>query len=131
MNKAIPALEKGAGGAFIQAQSGMKAALLQAVTAAQNAPEEDRESVMSFLGESSGSDYAPKSGEIVGILKTIQADYVESLAAVEKDEADQQNLFEDLKGAKTRQAKTMRGTLAKRIATVGQLKVKIVQMKGE
>jgi len=131
MNKAIPALEKGAGGAFIQAQSTLKAVLLQAVTAAQNAPEEDRESVMSFLGESADSQYAPQSGEIVGILKTIQADYVESLATVENDEAEQQSLFEELKGAKTRQAKTMRGTLAKRIATVGQLKVKIVQMKGE
>jgi len=131
MNKAIPALEKGAGGAFIQAKSALKAALIQAVTAAQNAPEEDRESVMSFLGESTDSQYAPQSGEIVGILKTIQDEYVESLATVEKDEAEQQNLFEDLKGAKTRQAKTMRGTLAKRIATIGQLKVKVVQMRGE
>jgi len=131
LGKAIPALEKGAGGAFLQAQSALKVALLQAVAAAQNAPEGDRESVMSFLGESVDSEYAPQSGEVIGILKTMQADYVEDLARVEKDEAEQQNLFEDLKGAKTRQAKTMRGTLAKKIATVGQLKVKIVQLKGE
>merc|ERR1719487_460261 len=63
LSKAIPAIEKGMAGAFLQTSS---AAVLRQLSVSANMVPANREILASFLSE--GSSYAPKSGEIVGIL---------------------------------------------------------------
>ena len=63
LSKAIPAIEKGMGGAFLQTGS---AAVLREISVSANMIPADRDILASFLSE--GSNYAPKSGEIVGVV---------------------------------------------------------------
>merc|ERR1719409_1931267 len=66
LSKAIPAIEKGMSGAFLQTSS---AAVLREISMSANMIPADRDLLASFLSE--GENYAPKSGEILGILKTL------------------------------------------------------------
>merc|ERR1719305_893733 len=60
----------------------------------------DRETLASFLSESTSSEYAPASGEIVGILKqmkeTMEGDFGDAVA----QEKAAIKAFEELKAAK-------------------------------
>merc|ERR1719258_68123 len=67
LSKAIPAIEKGMAGAFLQTSGA--STLLQISLSAEMIPA-DRDLLASFLSE--GATYAPKSGEITGILKTLK-----------------------------------------------------------
>merc|ERR1719401_3326607 len=75
LNKAIPAIEKGMSGAFLQTSAG--SVLRQISINADMAPA-DREVLASFLSE--GDNYAPKGGDIVGILKTMHDEMTKDLA---------------------------------------------------
>jgi hypothetical protein len=79
--KAIPAIEKGMGSDFLQ------------TTAMSNV---DRQMLASSLSSKTG--YAPASGEIVGILKTMQDEMVQNLADTKAAEESAIAAFEDLKG---------------------------------
>merc|ERR1712222_140746 len=60
MGKAVGALEKGAGGAFLQTNTAQL--VLAAVKNSKDMLDEDRDAMTSFL--SGGADYAPQSGQI-------------------------------------------------------------------
>merc|ERR1719324_945657 len=66
LSKAIPAIEKGMGEAFLQTAD---ANVLRRLSVSAEMIPADRDLLASFLSE--GENYAPKSGEIVGILKTM------------------------------------------------------------
>ena len=67
--KAIAAIEKGAGGAaFLQTVAGSR--LQKLVSNDSNLLEDDRSALRAFL--QGGSEYAPQSGQITGILKTME-----------------------------------------------------------
>merc|ERR1719343_48856 len=67
LEKAVAALEKGMAGAFLQtAAANTLRNFMQSSDALENA---DRQEVMAFLTAGQGSEYAPASGEIIGILK--------------------------------------------------------------
>merc|ERR1712224_662021 len=71
MAKAIPALETGMGGAaLLQMPDGDR--LKKIVESYPNVDSNDRRSAMAFLEQS--GDYAPQSGQIVGILKGMKDD---------------------------------------------------------
>ena len=76
LSKAIPAIEKGMSGAFLQTQA---ASVLRQLSVSADMNAADRDLLASFLSE--GENYAPKSGEIVGILKTMKDE-------MEKDYSD-------------------------------------------
>merc|ERR1740117_2136474 len=79
--KAIPAIEKGMGGAFLQTTS---ASILRQISVSANMNTADRDVLASFL--SAGSNYAPASGEIVGILKTLHDEMTKDFADATADE---------------------------------------------
>merc|ERR1740133_773272 len=81
LSKAIPAIEKGMGGAFLQTTS---ASVLRQISVSANMIPADRELLASFLSE--GSNYAPASGEIVGILKTLHDEMTKDFADATADE---------------------------------------------
>merc|ERR1719253_1970968 len=62
--KAVAALEKGAGGSFLQSRT---AQVVHQLAIKLDMADDDRQQVLSFL--SGSSSYAPQSGQITGILK--------------------------------------------------------------
>merc|ERR1711953_313200 len=73
--KAIPAIESGMTGSFLQtvAASNLKKFAMERA----DIPDETRQEVLSFL--SGRGEYAPQSGQIVGILKQMEEEMAKSL----------------------------------------------------
>jgi chromosome segregation ATPase len=133
LNRAIPAIEKGMAGGFLQASSSsLQHQLRQAVSSSSSATEYDRQTVLAFLeGGRNKEGYIPKSGEITGILKEIKADFDKNLADVEAAEADAVKLHEELIAAKTKQVQALSDAIEKKMSRAGDLQVEIVNMKND
>jgi uncharacterized protein YoxC len=128
---AIPAIEKGMSGAFLQAKVGLT--LRKAVESSEKTTDYDKDIVASFLsGSTNGqSGYVPKSGEITGILKEMKADFDKSLAEVESEEAGQVKTFGELMSAKAKQVEALTASIEKKSVLIGELQVSIVTMKND
>merc|ERR1719265_2782035 len=91
----------------------------------------DRETLSIFLSEKESSEYAPASGEIVGILKqmkeTMEGDNAEAVAA----EKEAQKAFEELKAAKEAEIAAATKAIEEKLARLGELRVDIVKMKND
>merc|ERR1711972_850358 len=79
--KAVDALEKGMAGTFLQTPA---ASVLRRVVMKSDLPEIDQETVTAFLSQS--SEYAPQSGEIIGILKQMGDTMAANLASATSEE---------------------------------------------
>merc|ERR1719407_308121 len=119
--KATVAIEKGMGSAFLQTPT---ANILRKV--AEQRQEDD---LVSFLSGTEG--YAPASGEIVGILKTMHdemtADFKEAKAAEEAAI----KAYDELMAAKTKEVNALTKAIEEKMTRVGELAVEIVQMKND
>merc|ERR1719183_3120891 len=78
VGKATTAIEKGMGGAFLQTNTA--SILKHVVQKSEKLADDDREQLMSFLSGSQGEEYAPASGQITGILKTMHDEMSASLS---------------------------------------------------
>merc|ERR1712079_753681 len=98
--KAIAAIEKGMAGSFLQTDS---AQLLKNMLLAKHAllMEDDRQDVLSFL--SGSEDYAPQSGQILGILKQMYDEMVKGAKDAEGSEEAAIKTFEELMAAKKKE----------------------------
>merc|ERR1719172_435374 len=126
MAKAIPALEKGMGGAaLLQMPGGNR--LQKIVNEYPNVDNEDRKNVVAFLQEN--GDYAPASGQIVGILKgmkdDMEAELKEAIATEEKAIAG----FADLKACKEKEIEMATEAIETKTGRSGEVAVSIVQTK--
>jgi len=124
MAKAIPALEKGMGGAALLQMPGTNN-LKHIIESYNNVDEQDRRDALAFLEQS--SDYAPQSGQIVGILKAMkddmEAELKEAIAAEEKAVAG----FADLKASKEKEIEMASEAIETKTARAGELAVSVVQ----
>mmetsp|Transcript_35532 Transcript_35532/g.79678 ORF Transcript_35532/g.79678 Transcript_35532/m.79678 type:complete len:704 (+) Transcript_35532:126-2237(+) len=129
LGKAIPAIEGGMGGAFLQTQGNV----LRRVLESTKVSDMDRASVEAFLQAASGSSsgYAPQSGEIVGILKqmndTMKKDLAEAKAAEESAIKD----FNELVAAQNKAIQAATDTIELKTEESGTLAVQIVQMQND
>merc|ERR1719191_275231 len=126
MAKAIPALEKGMGGAaLLQMPAGDRLRTL--VESYPNMDTEDRKNVVAFLQEN--GDYAPQSGQIVGILKgmkdDMEAELKEAIATEEKAIAG----FAELKASKEKEIEMATEAIETKTGRSGEVAVSIVQTK--
>jgi len=132
LNRAIPAIEKGMAGGFLQAaSSSLQHQLKHAVSSSSSATEYDRQTVLAFLEGANKDEYIPRSGEITGILKEILSDFEKNLADVEATEADAVKLHDELIGAKTKQVQALSDSIEKKTGRVGELGVEIATMKND
>jgi predicted nucleic acid-binding Zn-ribbon protein len=119
--KAMTAIEKVMGAAFLQTPT---ANILRKV-----AEKRQNEDVLAFLSQ--GMGYAPASGEIVGILKTMHdemtADFNEEKAAEEAAI----KAYDELMAAKTKEVNALTKAIEEKMTRVGELAVEIVQMKND
>jgi len=125
MTKAIDAIEKGAGG-FLQTTS---ASIVKKLSIEMELSSADRDQIVSFLSNSQGSDYAPQSGQITGILKqmleTMQGDLADATKAEESSIAN----FDALVAAKEAEIEAATKAVEDKLTRVGNLGVEISTMK--
>merc|ERR1719326_226321 len=125
LGKAIPAIEKGMGG-FLQTST---ASVLRSLSINLDMTSVDREMLTSFLSGKSG--YNPASGEIVGILKTMEDEMNKDLADATTAENAAIAAFDGLVTAKTKEINALTKAIESKTGRVGELGVKIAQMKND
>merc|ERR550514_2516184 len=129
MKKAIAALEKGMAGAFLQTNT---ASLLRQMTMSfNNIRDSDRDMLSAFLagGQDDGVEYAPQSGEIVGILKQMLDTMMGQLKEVKGTETDDITTFTAMLKAKLELIDTLTKAIEDKLMRLGELMVELTQVK--
>merc|ERR1719498_1535784 len=126
LSKAIPAIEKGMGSAFLQTQS---ASVLRQLSETAEMNNADRDLLASFLSE--GENYAPKSGEIVGILKQMQDEMQKDFDDASKEESAAAADFEALVAAKKKEIEACTKAIESKTMRIGELGVKLAEMEND
>merc|ERR1719265_1501054 len=93
------------------------------------AEKRQQQDLVSFL--SGSSEYAPASGEIVGILKTMHDEMTADAAQDKAAEEAAIKAFDALMAAKTKEVNSLTKALETKMTRVGELAVEIVQMKND
>lgn len=125
LGKAIPAIEKGMGG-FLQTTS---ATVLKGLSISMDMSSVDRELLTSFLSGKNG--YAPASGEVVGILKTMLDEMNVDLNGATATETAAVQAFDGLVQAKTKEIDALTKAIEVKTARVGELGVKGAQLAND
>lgn len=125
LTKATAAIEKGMGG-FLQTTA---AASLKKLVAKLDLQDADRQDMMAFL--SGSTDYAPASGEITGILKTMNDEMSKDLADAQAGEKAAVVSYEELMAAKTKEVNALSKMIEQKLTRIGDLGVEIQQMKND
>jgi len=127
ISKAITAIEKGAGGAFLQTSDA--SVVKQLAMNSQKMMDADRQDILSFL--SGSSSYAPASGEITGILKTMLDEMNVDLADAQATEKAAVADYEGLMAAKKKEVDALSAMIEQKLTRVGDLGVEIQEMKND
>jgi len=123
MAGAIPALEKGMGGAaLLQLKGGNTLRML--VQSYPNMDPQDRRDATAFLEQSSES---PGTDQIVGILKAMKDEMEASLKDAVADEAKSVAGFGELKASKEKEVELATEAIETKTARAGELAVSVVQ----
>merc|ERR1719321_364752 len=93
------------------------------------AEKRQEEDVLSFL--SGSEDYAPASGQIVGIMKTMHDEMSADIAEEKAAEAAAIKAYDELMAAKTKEVNALTKAIEEKMTRVGELAVEIVQMKND
>ena len=112
---------------FIQTEAGVTLKRAIAQIADSVASDDDRSMVMAFLEQK--GDYAPQSGQIVGILKNMLDEMQKNLESTTADEDAAVKGFADLKGAKSKEIEVASAAIETKTVQSGELAVAIVQSK--
>jgi len=129
LDGAIAAISKGMGGAFVQTTT---AATVRNI--AINGPslsDIDRQDLMAFLSGKQEGGYAPQSGQITGILKTLHDEMSKSLADATSVEGESLESFDGLIAAKTKQVNALTAAVESKSTRVGELGVQIAMEKND
>jgi peptidoglycan hydrolase CwlO-like protein len=131
MGKAITALEKGAGSAFLQTSA---AGVLKKLSITMDIEEADRDALASFLStnnqaDSEDGENAAGSGEILGILKQMQETMTHALGEATESEASAKKDFEALTAAKERQVSTLAREIESKMVRSGEAGVELTNQK--
>mmetsp|Transcript_29212 Transcript_29212/g.53865 ORF Transcript_29212/g.53865 Transcript_29212/m.53865 type:complete len:702 (+) Transcript_29212:118-2223(+) len=128
LGKAIAALEKGMGGAFLQSSA---ATVLKKISISMDISDVDRDVLASFLSAGNGEDYEPQSGEIVGILKQMKDTATKDLADMKATEEKAISSFESLLGSKKKEIAALTESIESKTQRSAELAVDVVAKKGE
>merc|ERR1719281_1614808 len=123
LGKAIPAIEKGMGGSFLQSE-GLLKKIQRAIHSSQQMTDGNRKDVLSFLaGET------PGSGEILGMLKAMKDELTRDIASLTKTEDAAVKGFADMKASKEKEIEFADESIESKKERVGALAVSVVQLK--
>jgi len=127
MGKAITAIGAGAAG-FLQTTA---ASSVRRLAIDMDISPADRDQVMAFLAQGQGFGYAPKSGQIVGILKQMKETMEADLAATNAAEEKAIGIYDALIVAKEKEINANTAAIESKIERVGNLGVEIETMKAD
>jgi len=125
---ATAAIENGMAGGFLQTRS---ASILRHLSVKQDLDEEDRMALNAFLQGSQSTEYSPSSGQITGILKTMNDEMSKTLADSTAAENAAIKAFDELVAAKTKEINALTHAIETKMSRTGELAVEIVQMKND
>jgi len=130
LNSAIPAIEKGMAGSFLQTTA---AGVVRQLSVTADLNSADRDMLSSFLSVGQGDDqgYAPASGEIVGILKQMKDEMEKDVADITATENEAAADFEGLVGAKKKEIAAATKAIEEKIQRSGELAVQIATEKND
>jgi chromosome segregation ATPase len=122
MGKAVAAIEKGAGGAFLQTDAA------QVLRNLASSNDQIPEQIISFLSSEDGS---AGSGEITGVLKQLGDEMAADLASATKDEEKAIANFNELTAAKNEEVATLTAAIEDKITRVGEAGLAIADIKAD
>jgi len=122
--KASDAISKGVVGGFLQTSA---AQALRRALSKIDLPESDQEAVSSFLAQR--SEYAPQSGEIIGILKQMGDTMAATLSDATATEKESIASYQGLMKAKAKEVAALTAKVETKTQQIGDLGVSIVRMK--
>merc|ERR1719346_439207 len=93
--------------------------------------DDDRQELMAFLSNTQGTDYAPQSGQIVGILKQMGDEMAAGLAEATKAEEAAIAIYEKLMAAKKKEVIALTKEIEIKLTRIGDLGVEIAEMKND
>jgi len=125
MGKAITAIEKGAGGSFLQTTSG---SVLKKLSVTMDMSSVDRDVLSSFLSEDQSEQ---DSGQITGILKQMKDTMEKDLADATAQEQAAIAGFDKMIAAKEKQINSLTKEVEDKTARVGDGGVKLSEMKDD
>jgi len=102
---------------------------LKKIVMNRNMMDADRQDVLAFL--SGSSDYAPASGEITGILKTMGDEMSADLKDAVAKEEEAVAAYEELMAAKKKEVNALTKMIEEKLTRIGDLGVEIQQMKND
>jgi septal ring factor EnvC (AmiA/AmiB activator) len=129
MKGAITAISSGMSGGFLQTTNA--AAVRKIALSGPDMEDVDRQELLSFLSGKEGTEYMPKSGEIVGILKNMEDEMSKTLADITADEKSAVASYEDLMSAKTKEIESLTKAIEVKSKRSGELAVEIIMMKND
>jgi len=124
---AITAISSGMSGGFLQTNSANM--LRKMALTGPNMEDGDRQDLLAFL--SGKQTYMPASGQITGILKTMEDEMSASLAGIVADEKGAVATFGDLMAAKQKEIEALTKAIEVKSKRVGELAVELVMMKND
>mmetsp|Transcript_16815 Transcript_16815/g.39435 ORF Transcript_16815/g.39435 Transcript_16815/m.39435 type:complete len:718 (-) Transcript_16815:126-2279(-) len=127
--KAIPAIEQGMAGAFLQ--TGEASSLRRFAMEKATLPDQTREDLLAFLSGTQGNGYVPQSAEIVGILKQLQDDMSKGLAEAKAAEKSAIASFGDLLSAKKKEVAALSAQIEEKLLRVGNIGVENAEMEND
>jgi len=128
VDKAIAAISTGMAGSFLQ--TGGARMLKQIVLSKHDfLMDDERQDVIAFL--SGSQEYAPQSGQILGILKQMGDEMKKGAAEAAAAEADAIKTFDALMAAKKKEVLALTKEIETKLERVGTLGVEIAQMKND
>jgi septal ring factor EnvC (AmiA/AmiB activator) len=129
LTKALAAIEKGMAGGFLQTNAA--SVLRKLVLSNTDMIELDRQELTAFLSGSQSDEYAPASGEIVGILKQLKDEMDKDLNGIIAAEEAAIKSYDELMAAKKKEVEALTKAIEEKLVRSGELGVSIAQMKND
>merc|ERR1719507_521567 len=126
---AVAAIEKGMAGSFLQ--TGGAKALRKLLLGKQEMVEVDRQELLAFLSGEQHAEYAPQSGEIVGILKQLGDEMAKGLADATAAEDEAIKTYTELMAAKAKELEALQKAIESALEKIGNLGVAAVQLEND
>jgi len=126
---AVAALEKGMAGSFLQSSSAARVRTW--ILNKQDMLNADRQDVLAFLAGGQASDYAPSSGEVVGILKRMADEMTADQKGLVEAEQEAVSTYDGLMAAKRKEIAALTEAFESKIERIGNLGVEIAMWKND
>jgi len=127
--KAIPAIETGMKGSFLQTNAA--SVLRRFAMEKAELQDETRQELLAFLSAKTSEEYAPQSGQIVGILKQMEEEMDKALADATTAEEEAIKSYEALIEAKTKEVDALTAQIEEEQTRIGDLGVEIAGMEND